>query len=122
MAPPHTRVCASRHISRQATFLACVTELGETGSFLKPARCDDPTQTISCSGLIRPQFPGRADKEGQEGQGGQSRAGQGRAAVAGGGEAEPLTAQMGLYSTILHRLHPLFGPCWASSVLEQVGI
>ena len=25
------------------------------------------------------------------------------------GKAGPLTAQIGLYSTILHRLHPLFG-------------
>ena len=28
---------------RQATFLACVIELGETGSSLKPTRCDDFT-------------------------------------------------------------------------------
>ena len=27
-----------------------------------------------------------------------------------GGKAGPLTAQIGLYSTTLHRLHPLFGP------------
>ena len=32
MAPPHTRVCGWRHIRCQATFLACVIELGETGS------------------------------------------------------------------------------------------
>ena len=28
---------------RKATSLACVVELGETGSSLKPARCDDTT-------------------------------------------------------------------------------
>ena len=43
MAPPHTRVCGWRHITRQATFLARVLELGETRSFPKPARCDDTT-------------------------------------------------------------------------------
>ena len=43
MAPPHTRVCGWRHITRKATFVACVIELGETGSSLKPARCDDTT-------------------------------------------------------------------------------
>ena len=43
MAPPHTRVCGRRHITRKATFLACAVELGETGSSLKPTRCDDTT-------------------------------------------------------------------------------
>ena len=34
-----------RHLTpaRKATFLACVIELGETGSSLKPARCDGTT-------------------------------------------------------------------------------
>ena len=32
MAPPHTRACGWRHMTSQATFLACVIELGETGS------------------------------------------------------------------------------------------
>ena len=35
MASPHTRVCKWRHITRKATFLACVIELGETGSYLE---------------------------------------------------------------------------------------
>ena len=61
----------------------------------------------------------RKGRKGREGRAEQGRAGQ---LWLAGGEAEPLTAQMGLYSTIHHRLHPLFGPCWASSVLEQVGI
>ena len=43
MAPPHTRVCGWRQRTRQATFLACVIELGGTGSSLKPPRCDDTT-------------------------------------------------------------------------------
>ena len=43
MAPPHTGVCGWRHTTRKATFLACVIELGETESSLKPARCDDTT-------------------------------------------------------------------------------
>ena len=43
IAPPHTRVWRWRHITRKATSLACVIELGETGSSLKPARFDDAT-------------------------------------------------------------------------------
>ena len=86
MAPPHTRVCGWRHITRQATFLACVIELGQTGSSLNPPAVMIPqktTQTISCKGLgLTPSIPtpsrqGRARWAGQGGQTRQGRQGQG---------------------------------------------
>ena len=45
IAPPHTKVCGWRHITHKATSPACVIELGETGSYHKPARCDDTPGT-----------------------------------------------------------------------------
>ena len=42
MAPPHTRVCGWRHITCKATFVACVMELGETGSSFKPTHKASP--------------------------------------------------------------------------------
>ena len=102
MAPPHTRVCGWRHTTRQATFLACVIELGETGSSLNPAAVIIPQATTQ---TIRAQVARRADRAGA----GQdirqsSRAGAGPSCD---GEAECLTAQIGLYSTPFHTTHCL---------------
>ena len=74
--------------------LACVIELGE----IKPARCDDTTGNHPNHFLLG--FRAYALNSHTE-QGGQG---------AAGGEVESLTAQIGLYSTILHQPHPLFGP------------
>ena len=97
MAPPHTRVCGWRHITRQATLLACVTELGETGSSLKPGRCDDTTsnhpnhlllgfRAYALNSHTKQIRKGRTRRAGQ-GRAGQGRAnpGQGRAGQVMGG-------------------------------------
>ena len=62
-------VCGRR--MRQATFLACVRELGETGSSLKPAGCDDTT------GNHPNHFPALNSRTEQTGRGlGRHKAGQ----------------------------------------------
>ena len=139
---PHTRVCGWRHTKRKAISLH-VPQLGETGSSLKPARCDDTTSNhanhfllgfrahalnshIEQTAIKQSARNGQAPRDRPTGIGQLRGLG---TLLAGpilgdgellkprtdlwlaGGEAEPLTAQVGLYSTTLHRLHPLFGQC-----------
>ena len=106
MAPPHTRVCGWRHITCKATFLACVIELGETGSSHKSAHCDDTTGNHPnhfLLGLRAPSIPHRADRAGkdtgeqagQEGKGARVPGGGGISAGQGGRGREARNFDLG---------------------------
>ena len=108
---PHTRVCGWRHITRKAISLH-VPQLGETGSSLKPARCDDTTSNHANHVLLGFRAHALNSHIEQTAIKQSARNGQApRDRPTGIGQLRGLGTQVGLYSTTLHRLHPLFGQC-----------